>query len=258
MGKPWGRLYAGTRNHRKIKLLAETFPNHWMCWYVLIELAIECDDNGWIYIAPDEPYSPKQIGKEIGIHRKDVAERFLNYLESPLKLIQKSDKGILLLSFVDRNFISDVSTSRVKKYREKQKTETANETLHQRFGNVSETDQNRTDTEHIKKPPISPKGGDNGFDKFWSAYPKKKGKKEALRAWQRARDKPNIDKILASIGRQCLSHDWTKSGGQYIPHPATWINQGRWDDEVDAEPKSEMDAYMDALAAKERAHERQA
>jgi hypothetical protein len=34
-----------------------------------------------------------------------------------------------------------------------------------------------------------------------------------------------------TLKRQKNSHDWTKENGQYIPNPATWLNQGRWMDE---------------------------
>ena len=29
-----------------------------------------------------------------------------------------------------------------------------------------------------------------------------------------------------------MSAQWQRDNGQYIPHPATWLNQGRWDDEL--------------------------
>ena len=38
--------------------------------------------------------------------------------------------------------------------------------------------------------------------------------------------------ILAAVERQKLSKGWIKDGGQYIPHPATWLNKRRWEDAV--------------------------
>ena len=139
MSRTWGRLYAGTRNHRKIKILREQFPNHWTSWYVLIELAIECDDEGWVYVAPSIPFSLKQIAKEVGIVRLTTTERFLNALVS-LQLITINDQGILINSFAERNFESDISTPRVKKYREKRKATPSESDEVKRFSNVSETD----------------------------------------------------------------------------------------------------------------------
>lgn len=67
------------------------------------------------------------------------------------------------------------------------------------------------------------------FINFWEAYPSKVGKKAAWRAWQRAKDRPALDELLKVVERQKQSKQWQEG---YIPHPATWLNQGRWDDEV--------------------------
>lgn len=70
------------------------------------------------------------------------------------------------------------------------------------------------------------------FESFWTAYPRKTGKKAALKAWNNAKDKPDIKTIIAAITAQRSSQQWQKDGGQFIPHPATWLNQGRWADET--------------------------
>lgn len=67
---------------------------------------------------------------------------------------------------------------------------------------------------------------------FWEAYPKKKSKDDALKAWQKKKDKPPITEILDKLKLQIASNDWTKDGGQFIPYPATYINRGGWHDEI--------------------------
>lgn len=69
------------------------------------------------------------------------------------------------------------------------------------------------------------------FNRFWKYFPKKVGKKAALKAFVNAKDRPRIDDLLEAVRRACLSENWRKDGGQFIPNPATWLNQGRWDDE---------------------------
>ena len=69
------------------------------------------------------------------------------------------------------------------------------------------------------------------FDQFWSAYPKKVGKEAARRAFLKT--KVPTDTLIAAISAQKRSTQWTKENGRYIPNPATWLNQGRWEDVLD-------------------------
>jgi uncharacterized protein YdaU (DUF1376 family) len=71
------------------------------------------------------------------------------------------------------------------------------------------------------------------FDTFWSAYPKKTGKDAARTAWKKK--KPRIDDVMFALSWQLQSEQWKKNGGQFIPNPATYINQGRWQDEPQTE-----------------------
>ena len=85
----------------------------------------------------------------------------------------------------------------------------------------------------------------NGFDEFWSAYPKKVGKGAAQAAWKK--HKPDLATCIAAITTAKASRDWQKENGQYIPHPATWLNQMRWEDgeTVAASPAEfDMQAFL--------------
>jgi hypothetical protein len=71
-----------------------------------------------------------------------------------------------------------------------------------------------------------------GFARFWSAYPNKKAKGEARKAWAQLNpDDETVQKMLAALKWQARQPTWLKDGGQYIPHPATWLRAERWDDE---------------------------
>lgn len=70
----------------------------------------------------------------------------------------------------------------------------------------------------------------NGFDKFWEAYPNKKDKQKAMKAW--AKHQPDIVNVLKALVTQKGSDQWKKDNGQYIPLPTTWLNGARWEDEV--------------------------
>lgn len=80
------------------------------------------------------------------------------------------------------------------------------------------------------RPPISPqKVTRESFNRFWEQYPKKIGKGAAEKAWMKV--SPELElRIIAAITAQKKSEQWKDP--QYIPHPATWLNQRRWEDEV--------------------------
>ena len=82
------------------------------------------------------------------------------------------------------------------------------------------------------------------FAQFWEAYPKKRDKARARKAFDKlSPDQALLDQILSSLAWQTKSADWTKDGGQYIPLASTYINGRRWEDEPPA----------NALASKPRA-----
>ena len=68
------------------------------------------------------------------------------------------------------------------------------------------------------------------FDRFWNAYPKKVGKGAARTSFDRAKRKTTPQSIIDAVNAQRHWDKWQEDGGKYIPHPATWLNQGRWDD----------------------------
>jgi len=73
----------------------------------------------------------------------------------------------------------------------------------------------------------------NGFQEFWLAYPRKVGKGAARRSWKRIRPNPELQQqILNSLAQHTYSFDWSREHGRFIPHPATFLNQERWDDEL--------------------------
>ena len=70
-----------------------------------------------------------------------------------------------------------------------------------------------------------------GFAEFWSAYPRKVSKAAAQKAWAKLNPGALLPELLAALERQKAGDDWSKDGGRFIPHPATWINGRRWEDE---------------------------
>lgn len=88
-------------------------------------------------------------------------------------------------------------------------------------------------------PPIPPEGVDVGggekslFDEFWCVYPKRVGKDDARKKFEKRKfTASDMPKLLAAIATQSQSEQWRKDDGKFIPHPATWLHQARWLDDV--------------------------
>jgi len=71
------------------------------------------------------------------------------------------------------------------------------------------------------------------FDQFWQAYPKRINKAAAWKAWGKAkRTLPPAAELIAAVRAQANTADWKKDGGQYIPHPSSWLNAAGWENDV--------------------------
>lgn len=77
------------------------------------------------------------------------------------------------------------------------------------------------------------------FESFWQEYPKKRGKGDAEKSWLKVN--PSLPAVLAAIEWQRESKDWLKDQGQFIPNPATYINQRRWMDEPTTTRRSDAE-----------------
>ena len=105
-------------------------------------------------------------------------------------------------------------------------------------------------------PPISPKWEKDCsdlFNQFWTAYPKHIAKQSAVKAFEKLKpDEKLLEAMLKAIEMQRESKQWEKDGGAFIPYPATWLNQRRWEDEL---PQEETDNVFLQMLREEGQHE---
>lgn len=162
--------------------------------------------------------SYKGLSEEIGISVQSVRTA-LNHLKSTSEVTYQSGPqyGLITISNYEKyQGLTDQPTS--------QQQATNNQL-------TSDQQQLKKDKESKKVrniPPIPPKG----FDEFWKAYPRKQSKTAALKAFEKLKpDGELLGAMLSAIKRQVESDQWKRDGGQYIPHPSTWLNGRRWEDE---------------------------
>ena len=95
------------------------------------------------------------------------------------------------------------------------------------------------------------------FDLFWSGYPRRQAKKDAIKAWKAIKNPP-LDHMLSTLQWQKKTKQWQDG---FIPLPATWLRGERWLDEPMTKPRTDKPApkpptiYKDGvpqLASKEQ------
>ncbi len=81
---------------------------------------------------------------------------------------------------------------------------------------------------------------DDGFAEWYSHYPRKKGKGQAVKAYRAAVKKVSAERLLESLKAQIPS--LMSKGAEYCPYPATWLNGESWDDEIEQPPTGKRPA----------------
>jgi len=93
---------------------------------------------------------------------------------------------------------------------------------------------------NIKQPPE--RNLVSNFEKFWKAYPKKRSKDQARKAFSKRRPNEHLlEKIIQVIEQAKQSVEWQKDAGRFIPYPATWLNAAGWEDEYKQQPSLSAD-----------------
>lgn len=241
MAKTWFRVHAsGHRSildNRKVQSLQ---PADFM---LLVNLwALSCPTEGVLPPVADIAWRLRM--KEAAIEA--AIDKFLEK-----KLIDAVDDYFVMHDWNDHQFESDSSTDRVKRFR--QRSRNAVDKLQRGESNVDETPLarvgTRSESESVSEsveggvgetfalapPTPSPKRDwrQESFDRFWRVVWLRVGKDAARRAWNsRVKFAPDAEAVIAAAESQgprllaeARKHDRTPI------HPATWLNQGRWQDE---------------------------
>lgn len=95
---------------------------------------------------------------------------------------------------------------------------------------------NETDSKPDSKPDTDARDKTQNtemlFEKFWNAYPKHVGKQDAYKSFSKLKpDTELVQKMLSAIAWQRNLESWNREDSRFIPNPATWLNQHRWEDE---------------------------
>lgn len=95
---------------------------------------------------------------------------------------------------------------------------------------VSGQDSNRTVTEQKQSSPLTPQGESVEFVNFYTEYPRHTARQDAWKAWQKIKPTPDVvEEIMTGMRR--LIPDYRSREPDKVPHPATFLNGRRWNDE---------------------------
>lgn len=111
----------------------------------------------------------------------------------------------------------------------KKRALTANRVNKSRNADVTLDALPREEKRRVNTTPKPPCADAQGFDEFWSAYPRKEGKQTARKAWGKIN--PDLQVVLSALAWQKKTQEWTKDGGAFVPHASSYLNGARWEDE---------------------------
>lgn len=212
------------------------------------DLAMRADDDGFVN-------SPKKIMRMIGASPDDLSILILR------KFIIPFDNGVVVIkhwrihNYIRKDTYNATTYTNEMKMLEVDENKAyrlKDDDTRLRLVDGTSTQDNKGNKDN-KENNISTS---SGFDEFWSEYPRKVGKKDARKAFDKALNSTEAETMIRAVIAQKKSGQWLRENGRYIPNPATWLNQGRWDDEiqpVESKPKyktapSEEHSYdMDEL-----------
>ncbi len=198
---------------------------------------------------------------ETGYNRETI-EKLLQKMEQVLRILyDEGTKEVFLLHWAEGNWNKKTATLRalaadLKEIQSKTLKETVKtllfkngifaeeETENTEKTALSEQEENEKEQKGTTGNKRSGEGEGEGkgekiytsksaeFFLFWKEYPNKKNKQTAMARWDRMRVTAGLyEKIMEGLKRAKNSREWAEKDGRYIPHPASWLNAGGWENE---------------------------
>lgn len=228
----WFRWYGGTCEDGKFRAAARnarvTVRDVISVWAVILEDASSDKHRG--VCTRDEAFIASILDFD-----GDEVSRILVEMQS-LDMVAVTDGKIAVVNWALRQFESDVkdptNRDRQKRWRDRNKTVIK----HQRNGTVTvdETETKRPDTEQKQIITRAKARADEhpDFDEWYRSYPRREARGAAEKAYRAARKSTEASVLLDGVKKAIARY--SGSDPQFIPLPATWLNQKRWLDDPPA------------------------
>ena len=269
----WIKIVTDIFDDEKI-LLIESMPDGdaiIVIWFKLLCLAGRTNTMGVLLLNERIPYNDEMLAH--------IFRRPLNTVRLALRTFEQYGMiEIVNNTITIPNWTKHQQLESLEKRREYQRNLMAKRRAEQKL--IAEKDQMLALTEantladvsapdkdiDIDIPPISPTGGNGSDDKpkktkpkrddavldqlfeaFWKEYPRKIAKQKARESFYRINpDQQLTQKMIDAVIAQRQTEQWKRDKGRFVPHPTTWLNQHRWEDQLTVEVSDEIERpYMD-------------
>ena len=234
----WIKLTTDMFDNRKIKHLRRLPEGNSivLIWVMLLTMAGRCNASGMIFLTENIPYTTKMLADELDFE-ENIVVLALRALED-LNMVVTNNGYFAIAGWEEYQNIEGMDRIRESKrlaqarWRAKQKelpeTSTVDSTVDSTRCLVDDAEEDIEEDKELEKD----KEDIYPFDAFWKAYPKKKAKEAARKAWVKLKPDESLGKeIIQAVMKSANTKDWLKENGKYIPYPATYLNGKRWEDE---------------------------
>ena len=209
--RPWFRFYVEAIRDPKMDRLT---PSERWLWVVILAAARQSPEPGYLMIAEGVAMGWTDLVRASGMKLKEVEHG--TDLMTDMKMLAFEDGRWFVPAFQHRQFESDDVTARTAKHRSKEHD-----------GNVPANENGTDNSDSVSVSVSSIKNSDEIFDRFWAVFPRRTSKGTARAAFAKALKRASFDVILA--GAERYRDDPNRD--EVMPHPATWLNQDRWEDD---------------------------
>lgn len=196
---------------------------------LLLALADVADDNGRCrFLTEDDDLSYRGLARKARVSRSTVIRIMAKFRDANLIEQVKGVKGrsneIRIIVPWARQSGSKLEPIAPDGPNDSVPSETDSVPTEQEFGSKSDEHASLIRKDVIDVARVRP-----GFAEFYLIYPRKVGKEAARKAFEKAAKSTEPEVIIEGARR--FAADPNLPEKQFIPHPATWLNAGRWDDE---------------------------
>ena len=234
----YGKIFASMYNG--------SLYGQWQAIVTFQQMIVLCDIDGVVDMTPQAIAARTSIPLDIiqeGIRILEQPDKYSRTPDAEGRRIDRLDYhrewGWVIVNYkkyrhlIDAETVREQNRERQRRFKDKHKVTVGNAHLTEDNGRSLQVEEEAEVEVKNKTPCASGDALMTRFATFWLAYPKKRSRGDAEKVWKRIKPNEQLhDRILHALEQAKTSADWLKENGQFIPHPATWLNAKGWEDEL--------------------------